>query len=103
MAIESIAAISGTNLVSGSVPLPELASSSVIPNNFFELLGQKLQDIDHSVKQSDGLVQAYIRGDDIPVHEIMISMSKAKTELQLALEIRNKVLDSYQEITRIQL
>ena len=103
MTVDSIAAIGSSSLISESLQLPEMMPSSNKPNTFLQLLGQKLHEIDHSVTQSDGLIQAYVRGEDIPVQDIMISMSKAKLELQLALEIRNKVLDAYQEITRIQL
>ena len=100
----SIDAINAVNFIEPGSQL-ELGkfSSPVGQNDFFSLIGEKLQNIDDSIKKSDGLIEAYIKGENIPVHEIMVSLGKAKTEIQLAVEIRNKLLESYQEITRIQL
>ena len=103
MAIESVSAVGNIGSASKIFEPLEFSSGVDHSSSFLDLLGQKLQNIDTSVKSSDGLLQAYIRGEDIPVHEIMISLGKAKTEIQLAVEIRNKILESYQEITRIQL
>lgn len=102
MTIEAVSAVNSIALV----PKTELGTSvSEInsSNSFFNMIGEKLNNIDESIKQSDGLIHAYVKGESIPVHEIMVALGKAKTEVQLAVEIRNKLLESYQEITRIQL
>jgi flagellar hook-basal body complex protein FliE len=101
--IEPISATASVSSATKVLEPLEFTSALDSSNSFFELISQKLQSLDSNVKESDGLIQAYIKGEDIPVHEIMISLGKARTEIQLAVEIRNKMLESYQEITRIQL
>lgn len=64
---------------------------------------QALNSTDGTLKHADQLAQQYIAGENIPVHEVVIAMNKAKTELQLVVEIRNKILEAYQEISRIQI
>ena len=44
-----------------------------------------------------------IAGEDVELHEVMIAGEKAKTNLDLLMEIRNKALDMYKELTRMQI
>lgn len=103
MAIESLSPLSSVVDVSRISGLERGTSHIESSNSFFQLISDKLESLDSSIKKSDSLVASYIKGEDIPVHEIMVALGKAKTEIQLAVEIRNKLLESYQEITRIQL
>ena len=62
--------------------------------------------IDNVVKaqaESNSLTEKFIKGGDVELHEVMIAGEKAKTSLQLLMEIRNKSLDMYKELTRIQI
>ena len=53
--------------------------------------------------ESKNLTEQFIKGGDVEIHEVMIAGEKAKTSLQLLMEIRNKSLDMYKELTRIQI
>lgn len=77
-------------------------SNDVGATSFLELLGEKLNSVNESIATSNSIFERYIQGDAVSVHDVMISMGKAKSELQLVIEVRNKVLEAYQEITRIQ-
>lgn len=44
----------------------------------------------------------FVKGEPIDLHDVMISAEKAKTTFQLLLELRNKSLDTYRELIRIQ-
>jgi len=103
MTIDALPPVGSVAALSGSTELGSQAATAEQPSSFFSLIGDKLNSIDGSIKHSESLVEAYIKGESVPVHEIMIALGKAKTEIQLAVEIRNKVLESYQEITKIQL
>lgn len=41
-------------------------------------------------------------GGDVDLHDVMIATEKASTAVQLAVQIRNKIVDAYQEIDRMQ-
>lgn len=102
MSIESITKIGQLNIE------PVFFSMSEMPvtqrsDNFLPLIAEKISSVDSHVQKANGLVEQYLKGDDVAVHDVLIAMGKAKTDLQLAVEIRNKVLESYQEITKIQL
>lgn len=58
--------------------------------------------VQHSDRASD-LLTAYAAGEDIAPHELVMAMEQAKLSLQVAVEIRNRVVDAYQEIVRLQI
>jgi flagellar hook-basal body complex protein FliE len=51
--------------------------------------------------QADQATQDFAAGKDIPLHQVMIAMNKADMSMQLAMQVRNKVLGAYQEISRM--
>ena len=44
--------------------------------------------------------EAMARGEPVPLHELMISMGKSEVAFNLMLEIRNKLLDAWQTLSR---
>lgn len=48
-------------------------------------------------------VMKYAAGENIPVHDVMVAMENAKLSFQFAVQVRNKLVESYQEITRMQI
>ncbi|PWU00926.1 MAG: flagellar hook-basal body complex protein FliE, partial [Bacteroidetes bacterium] len=43
-----------------------------------------------------------INGDNVDLSQVMIAQQKANITLQAAVEVRNKVIDAYQEMMRMQ-
>jgi len=43
-----------------------------------------------------------VGGEAVDLHEVMVAVEKAKTSFDLLMEIRNKALDAYREIMRMQ-
>lgn len=62
-----------------------------------------LAQIGQSLHAADTNVRALAAGQDIPVHEVMISLERARMDLTLAAEVRNRLVEAYQELTRMQL
>ena len=44
-----------------------------------------------------------VAGDDVDIHSVVIDAQKAEIALNLTLQIRNKLVESYQEIMRMQI
>jgi flagellar hook-basal body complex protein FliE len=83
-------------------PLLLQSSQEVDSSNFTNLLTNKMQQVNESLNASNTLFEMFLKGEPVAVHDVVIAMGKAKSELQLVVEVRNKVLEAYQEITRIQ-
>lgn len=48
-------------------------------------------------------VESFIAGEQENLHEVMIKLNQAKTSFQLMVEVRNKMMDAYQELFRMQI
>ncbi len=70
--------------------------------NFGQQLQNAIQEVDQLQSRRDDMVQEMVRGDRIEVHEIMTAAEEAQLAFELMLEVRNKLLESYQEIMRMQ-
>lgn len=70
-------------------------------NNFENLLTGLVDNVKGSQNEAEELSKKYVMGEDVELHEVMIAGEKAKTALQLLMEIRNKTVDMYKELTRI--
>jgi flagellar hook-basal body complex protein FliE len=70
--------------------------------DFGEILGDFVKDVNLKQNQSKAASKEFMTGGDIELHEVMIAGQKAKTSLDLLMEIRNKSLNMYRELTRMQ-
>lgn len=72
-------------------------------NSFFDTLKQKLDEVNDKQIQADDITDQFVKGDDVDIHQVMLSTEEAKMSLELAVQIRNKLVEAYQEINRMQL
>lgn len=93
--IEPIAALEA---VASTVSTDTKAASSA---NFVDWMGQGLNEVDQSIKAADDAVRQLAVGETDNLHQVMISLSKAKTQFDLAVEVRNKLLEGLQETLRM--
>lgn len=71
--------------------------------SFSELLSDAINGVDGAMKTSNAKVQDFVAGKNNNVSDVMISMQRAKLSFDLMVEVRNKVVDAYQEVSRMQI
>ncbi len=69
---------------------------------FVDTVKSLMSDVNNQQKESAEAIEKLIKGEPIDLHDVMISAEKAKTSFQLLMELRNKGLDLYREVLRIQ-
>lgn len=69
---------------------------------FGETLKAEISKVNAVQLQADSAMQDYATGGDTPLHQVMISINKAELSLQLATQIRNKLVSAYQDVSRMQ-
>jgi flagellar hook-basal body complex protein FliE len=88
------------------IPQTGLASEAKNPGevlgNFSQFLTEQLQTTSQLQQSSEQNIQAYASGADIPLHQVMIGMEKAGSAMDLMLQMRNKLVGAYQELSRMQ-
>lgn len=72
-------------------------------NSFSDMLTDAINSVDQAMKESDQKVQSFIAGETENVHDVMIAMQRAQVSFQLMTEIRNKAIETYHEISRMQI
>lgn len=70
--------------------------------NFASVLKDSINKVNESQIQSDVMTDKLARGENVDLHQVMIASQKASVTMTATLEIRNKVIEAYQEMMRMQ-
>jgi flagellar hook-basal body complex protein FliE len=68
------------------------------PSGFTEMVGQALGEVNQSQLKSRAMQDAFDRGEDIPLTDVVIGMQKSSLAFEATLQVRNKVLKAYEQI-----
>ena len=92
---------SGVGLSKAFPETPKISSSPTVEGagKFFSELVSKVNDMQ---VQSDKSIQGLASGESKNLHEVMIEVEKASISFQFLSQVRNKALDAYQEVMRMQ-
>ncbi len=86
-----------------AVPSALPSATPADSSSFSSLLGKMVSEVNTQQQVSAQSVSALQSGANVPLHQAVISMEEASVSFQLMVEVRNRLLESYQEITRMQM
>jgi flagellar hook-basal body complex protein FliE len=69
--------------------------------SFGHMLKEQMDHINNLQGEADQAAQTYAVGGDIELHNVILAADKADMALQLGMQVRNKVIAAYQEITHM--
>lgn len=78
-------------------------AGAVQGTGFGEVLNQFVGEVNDKQLASSQAVNDLLSGKDVPLHQAMIAMQEAGVAFQLMVEVRNKLLEGYQEMMRMQI
>jgi flagellar hook-basal body complex protein FliE len=84
------------------VPTTQSANSAQPVYSFQNLLGDFVNDVSNKQTAAGDAVNGLLSGKNVSLHQAVISMEEASVSFQMMVEVRNKLLDSYQELMRMQ-
>ncbi|HMS54880.1 MAG TPA: flagellar hook-basal body complex protein FliE [Fimbriimonadaceae bacterium] len=70
--------------------------------DFAQQLTDVLKEVNDSQMEARSQQEAFMTNQPVDYHDLMIAMERASTSMQLTMAVRNKLLEAYQEITRMQ-
>jgi len=86
-----------------SGPLPTARPPTDSPSPAFEqVLKDSLQSVDRLQHEADQAIQRLAVNGDVNLHTTMIAVEKADLSFRLMMQIRNKIVEAYQEVMRMQ-
>ncbi len=69
---------------------------------FGNLMSQLLNEVNKPQVQADQTVKKFLSGETDSINDVVLSVAKADLTFRLFMEIRNRLISSYQEIQRMQ-
>lgn len=70
--------------------------------SFGSVLKSSLDEVNRLQQKADAAISALATGENVSLHETMIAMEQADVSFRLMMEVRNKIVEAYQEILRVQ-
>lgn len=71
-------------------------------SSFGDVLKDKLDKVNHMQINADVATEKLITGENQDLHEVIIATEEARLALEMAVQFRNKFIEAYQEINRMQ-
>jgi len=84
-----------------SKPVAETQATQGV--DFSNMLKQSLEKVNSTQKQAGQLTEAFQAGDpNTDIAQVMVALQKASVSFEAMKQVRNKLVDAYQEIMRMQ-
>ena len=71
--------------------------------SFKDIINNEMEKLNHKQVEADKMTQDFIMGRVDDLHTVMIATEEARLSLELAVQVRNKVVEAYKEINNMQL
>ena len=94
MAIQSI----GTNSILNNLNISNTTEEKTNGTSFSNVLSDAISKVNDSEVNANNKI-----GEDVEMHEVMLAMQESVLSLQALIEVRNKTVEAYQEISKLQL
>jgi flagellar hook-basal body complex protein FliE len=80
----------------------QMGKTEATGSGFADMLGKALNQLQSVTDEADAKVQALATGQDVELHDVMLALEAESMAMSLATTVRNKAVEAYQEIFRMQ-
>ncbi len=70
--------------------------------DFGKMLTDALKEVNQAQQDSRSMQNDLMANQPVDIDDLMITMEKASIAMQLTMQVRNKLLEAYQEVSRMQ-
>lgn len=90
--------------IGGMEPIPDAQKTRTEKKGagFAEALKHFAAEVNDELQQADGQMEEFAVGKRSDLHEVVVATEKADLSFKLLLQVRNKLLEAYQQIMRMQ-
>lgn len=104
--VEAISAIGATDAAPFPMRLGDV-SSVAAPQaggaSFADVLMTGLRGVDQKISTADTLVQQFAVDDTVPVHQVTMALAEAKVAVELAVQVRTRLVEGFRELMNMPL
>jgi flagellar hook-basal body complex protein FliE len=72
------------------------------PTSFKDVLGGMIDGVDSLQKDADASIRELVAGEGTDLHTVAVRMNEAEVAFDLMMEVRNKLLDAYRDVMKMQ-
>lgn len=83
-------------------PIKSTTTPFETQKSFASVLKETINNVNKAQIESDVMTEKLAKGENVDLHQVMITSQKASITLQATMEVRNKVVEAYQEMMRMQ-
>ncbi len=87
---------------SEGMSMPDMSASGEVAKGFGQMLTDSIEKVNEAQLKADSSIKELAAGRTKNIHETMLQIENADASLKLMMQVRNKVLDAYKEIMRMQ-
>ena len=98
-----IPALTMPNITEKAAPTREDTGSEAVISGFGKALTNAIEGLNQVQQQADDKSVQLAAGEPIDLHEVMLARETASLDFQLALQVRNKLVEAYQDVMRMQI
>lgn len=82
------------------ITAPQPTSQS---GGFSDILMAGLRSVDSKVETADALVKRFAVDDSVPVHQVTMALEQARLSVELAMQVRARLVEGYHDLMNMQL
>jgi len=83
-------------------PVEPLRPAGAGTGGFSSALSGALHTVDSMQKTAEAEISRFLRGEGVDLHQVALAQQQAQLGFELFLQVRNKAVQAYQEIMRMQ-
>ncbi|MCS7044462.1 MAG: flagellar hook-basal body complex protein FliE [Bryobacteraceae bacterium] len=83
--------------------LPGVARPSGPAESFSSAVAAAVNTVDAGQKSAEAEIRRFLNGEGVDIHQVALAQQQAQLSFELFLQMRNKVVQAYQEIMRMQI
>jgi flagellar hook-basal body complex protein FliE len=95
-------AISALRILPADTSATTLARPAGAQGGFTQTLASAMDEVETAQGDAQSRVTELLKGNGMDVHSAMIAVEKADLSFQLMMQVRNKIVAAYQEVSRMQ-
>jgi flagellar hook-basal body complex protein FliE len=100
----SVSAIGPLDDLPGMSPLPAPAAQTPAGGGveFGRIFEREISQVSGDIAAAETAMRDYAQGKPVELHDLMIRLERARISVQVFVQVRNKIVESYQDLMRMQ-
>lgn len=97
-----IGAVGAIGAIGSPGPVVQTEPAANAVEGFQNLLADAIQKLGQSQAEADAAVNGLAAGEPLDLHAVALAVEENSLNFQLAMQVRNKLVEAYQEVQRMQ-